>query len=56
MAVLLAIALTARMLVVFNPFQFYLWLGIAASAFLGSTLAWGALFLRGLKQAAHPHS
>jgi hypothetical protein len=38
------------MLVVFNPFQFYLWLGIAASAFLGSTLAWGALFLRGLKR------
>lgn len=43
LAVLLMSALSARMLLVFDPFRFYLWLGIAAATFLGATLAWTAL-------------
>jgi len=43
LAGLLMVAIPARMLVVFDPFHFYLWLGIAAAAFLGATVAWTAL-------------
>jgi len=54
MALLLAVALAARMLVVFDPVRFYLWLGLAALAFLAATLSWAALFVRGLSRAPHP--
>jgi uncharacterized protein involved in response to NO len=54
MAALLAVAVVARMLVVFDQTHFYVWLGIAASAFLGATLAWAMLFIRGLRRATPP--
>jgi len=54
MAALLAVAVVARMLVVFDQTRFYVWLLIAASAFLGATLAWAMLFIRGLRPATHP--
>jgi uncharacterized protein involved in response to NO len=45
---LLALALAGRILVVVDQTRFYLWLGIAASAFLAATVAWTMLFMKGL--------
>ena len=52
LAALLIAAIPARMLVVFDPFHFYLWLGIAASAFLGATIAWTALIWSAMLSSA----
>jgi len=48
MVALLALALAGRILVVVDQTRFYLWLGIAASAFLAATVAWTMLFIKGL--------
>jgi uncharacterized protein involved in response to NO len=50
MVALLALALAARILVVVDQTRFYLWLGIAASAFLAATVAWAMLFTKGLER------
>jgi len=54
MVALLALALAGRILVVLDQTRFYLWLGIAASAFLAATVAWTMLFIRGLTRITHP--
>jgi uncharacterized protein involved in response to NO len=52
MAALLALALTARMLVDLDPTRLMLWIGVAAASFLAATVAWAVVLLGG--RESHP--